>query len=258
MLKPYWNATRAPRYSVIIALPLFVAYEGNTQVAQLIDQLLGAVRSRMPAGPAVHGDQTTYPGVEPLEGPLALGHIVVHHAADLGDAVHHPARLAERRDEEPYAVLDRHVHPARHALEVQPGGLLDQHVHADRFRGEPANQLKSLPQLMSVHEHHRQGLDDPDAAGFGHGGDELRVGAWEHGAADERHGDTRVPGEGGVEPARGHGAGAGPMRQRTVARATTSPAASLITDSKSCSASRLESGMSQRASAVRVPRAFFR
>src|SRR6266550_7010391 len=46
------------------------AHEGNTQVAQLIDQLLGAVRSRMPAGPAVHGDQTTYPGVEPLEGPL--------------------------------------------------------------------------------------------------------------------------------------------------------------------------------------------
>jgi membrane protease YdiL (CAAX protease family) len=27
MLKTYWNATRAPRYSVIIALPLFVAYE---------------------------------------------------------------------------------------------------------------------------------------------------------------------------------------------------------------------------------------
>jgi len=27
MLKAYWNATRAPRYSVIIALPLFVAYE---------------------------------------------------------------------------------------------------------------------------------------------------------------------------------------------------------------------------------------
>ena len=27
MLKNYWDATRAPRYSVIIALPLFVAYE---------------------------------------------------------------------------------------------------------------------------------------------------------------------------------------------------------------------------------------
>jgi membrane protease YdiL (CAAX protease family) len=27
MLKAYWNATRAPRYSVIVALPLFVAYE---------------------------------------------------------------------------------------------------------------------------------------------------------------------------------------------------------------------------------------
>jgi len=27
MLKTYWNTTRAPRYSVIIALPLFVAYE---------------------------------------------------------------------------------------------------------------------------------------------------------------------------------------------------------------------------------------
>jgi hypothetical protein len=27
MLKTYWTATRAPRYSVIIALPLFVAYE---------------------------------------------------------------------------------------------------------------------------------------------------------------------------------------------------------------------------------------
>jgi hypothetical protein len=27
MLKTYWNATRAPRYSVVIALPLFVAYE---------------------------------------------------------------------------------------------------------------------------------------------------------------------------------------------------------------------------------------
>jgi uroporphyrinogen III methyltransferase / synthase len=55
-----------------------------------------------------------------------------------------------------------------------------------------------------------------------------------------------------------HLAGTGPMRQRTVAVATTSPAASAMTDSKSCSASRDVSGKGQRASAVRRPRAFFR
>src|SRR5207244_10221738 len=104
------------------------------------------------------------------------------------------------------------------------------------------------------------GVDDTDAARLGHGGDELRVRAREHGAADQGHGDTRVAGERGVEPPRCHraAAGEGPIRQRTVARATTWPAASEITDSKSCSASRLASGIAQRASAVSVPRAFFR
>src|SRR5207247_2317987 len=82
-------------------------------------------------------------------------------------------------------------------------------VHADRLRGEPADEPESLPQLMSVHVHHRQGLDDTDAARLGHGGDELRVRAREHGAADQRHGDTRVAGERGVELPRGHRAAAG-------------------------------------------------
>jgi hypothetical protein len=48
------------------------------------------------------------------------------------------------------------------------------------------------------------------------------------------------------------------MRQRTVVRATTSPVASVISETKSCSASRLVSGIGQRASAVSVPRAFFK
>src|SRR2546430_7917645 len=108
--------------------------------------------------------------------------------------------------------------------------------------------LESPPRLISGLILHRQGLNDTDAARLGHGGDELRVRAREHGAADQRHGDTRVAGERGAElprPPRGHrpAAGEGPIRQRTVARATTWPAASEITDSKSCSASRLPSGI---------------
>src|SRR5256886_6938331 len=62
--------------------------------------------------------------------------------------------------------------------------------------------LESPPRLISGLILHRQGLDDTDAARLGHGGDELRVRAREHGAADQRHGDTRVAGERRVEPPR--------------------------------------------------------
>jgi uroporphyrin-III C-methyltransferase / precorrin-2 dehydrogenase / sirohydrochlorin ferrochelatase len=68
----------------------------------------------------------------------------------------------------------------------------------------------------------------------------------------------RLAGAERASTASAHLAGTGPMRQRTVAVATTSPAASAMTDSKSCSASRDVSGKGQRASAVRRPRAFFR
>src|SRR6266481_5036302 len=106
------------------------AHQGNAQVAELTHQLFGAFRSRMTAGAAVHRDEAARARVEPLERPLPLGDVVVHHAADLSDAIDHPARLAERRDEEPHARFDCRVHPALHALEVQPGRLLDQNGRA--------------------------------------------------------------------------------------------------------------------------------
>src|SRR2546428_10270147 len=51
-----------------------------------------------------------------LERPLPLGDVVVHHAADLSDAIDHPARLAERRDEEPHALVTR---SEEHTSELQ-------------------------------------------------------------------------------------------------------------------------------------------
>src|SRR5207253_907107 len=81
---------------------------------QRVHQLLGAVRSRMPARTLVHRDQAAHSRIEPFQRPLPLGHVVVHEAANLGNAVDDPPGLAQRRDKEPHALLDRHVHPALH------------------------------------------------------------------------------------------------------------------------------------------------
>src|SRR5207249_2448554 len=96
------------------------AHQRDAQVTQLLDELRGAARTRVTAGAAVHGDEPAHTCLEPLQSPLALGDVVVDEAGDLTHALHDPARLAERRDEEPDALLQRDVHPTLHAIEVQP------------------------------------------------------------------------------------------------------------------------------------------
>jgi hypothetical protein len=100
---------------------------------------------------------------------------VIDEAAKRGHAVHHPARLAERRDEEAHTFFERDVHVALHALEIESRRLLDQHVHADRLGREALDHTETVAQEPAVHVLHRERLHDADAPGMGHGGDELRV-----------------------------------------------------------------------------------
>jgi hypothetical protein len=118
----------------------------------------------MTAGPVVHRDQASDTGVERLERPFPLGHVVIYHAASAAHAVHHPARLPERGDEEPDARVERDVHVALHALEIELRGLLDQHVHTDRPRGQAADELEAVAELLPVHVFQRQRLHDADPA----------------------------------------------------------------------------------------------
>ena len=175
------------------------AHERRAQVAELIDERFRAVRASVPAGAIVHRDESPHAGVEGLQRPLSLGDVVIHDAARRADALHNPFGFAQGGDEEPNSRFDRDVHPALHAIEVEPGRPLDQDVHADGLVGEPADQADPLTEIVPVHVDHREGLDDPDAARMRNGGHELRVGARVHGTADQRHVDPCIPREGGVQ-----------------------------------------------------------
>src|SRR5918999_2333945 len=137
------------------------------------------------AGFGVHGDQSVHAGVEALERPLPLGDVVVHHAAKRRDPLDDPARVAERGDEEADPLLERDVDPALHPLAVDARRLLDERVHADRLRRQAANEPQAGAELVAVDIGERYRLHDADAAGLRDGGDELRVAARVHRAADE-------------------------------------------------------------------------
>ena len=85
-------------------------------------QRLGALRPGVAARPVVDRDQAVHPRFEPLQRPAALGHVVVDPAAGGVRLLHHPARIAQRGDEEADALLQRHVHEALHPLLVDLGG----------------------------------------------------------------------------------------------------------------------------------------
>ena len=91
------------------------------------------------AGPVVDRDQAVDAALEPLLGPLALGDVVIDDAADGVDLVDNPPRIAERRDEEAHALLERDVDPADHSLVVGLRRRLDERVHADRLRRQLAH-----------------------------------------------------------------------------------------------------------------------
>ena len=63
------------------------------------------------------------------------------------------------------------------------------------FDGQRADAAQAGAELVLVHERERDGLHHAEAAGLGHGGDELGIAARVHGAADERHLDAGVAGE---------------------------------------------------------------
>src|ERR1019366_416261 len=222
----------------------------------------------MSARAIVNRDDAVHSAVDGLLRPLPLGDVVIDHAANRVHAFAHPLRIAERRDEEPHTLLERDVDVFHHALEVDLRRRLDERVEADRLRREPPDEPQSLAIFVAVDVRERDRLHDADAARFAHRGDELRIAAWIHRPADERHLDAGLPEEGVLRDdihrvARcGMGAasfaGTGPSFQRTVARAMRSPFWSVISEMKSYSPSTVRSGRFGRLSAVTVPRAFLK
>src|ERR1035437_5071085 len=178
-----------------------------------------------------------------------------------------PFRIAERRDEESDALLERDVDVLHHALEIRLGRRFDERVEADRLRREPPDVPQPLAIVVAVDVRERERLHDADTARLAHRRDELRIAARIHWSADERHLDAGLPEEGGLGVVHGAArcggnaaslAGIGPSFQRTVARATTSPLWSVISEVNSCSPSTARSGSAGLLSAVTVPRAFLK
>src|SRR6266545_453391 len=149
----------------------------------------------------IHRDEPVHAACQPLLGPLPLRHVVVDDAppARGGDAIHDPARIAQRGDEEAHALLERDVDIATHTLEIELRAPLDQHIHADRLVGRTPDQSNSVPQVLPVHVDHRERLHDADAAGRRDGRDELGIGAGVHRAANQRHLDAELPRERRIE-----------------------------------------------------------
>ena len=106
---------------------------------------------------------------------------------------------------------------ALHAVEVGLAAGLDQRVEADRSRCQRPDVAQPRPELVAVHIGERDRLDHAESTGLADGRDQFRVRAGIHRAADQRHGNA------GMACERCFHQRLGPRRQRTVARATTSP-----------------------------------
>ncbi len=171
----------------------------DAQVPDLVQQGGRAPGPGMAAGPVVDRDETVGAGVQPLERPLALRHVVVDDAAHGVHALGHPVGLAQRGDEEADAFLQGDVHPALHPVPVGPGRGLDEGVHAHRPVRHPSDLPEPVLEVPAVDVRQGDGLDDADAAGVRGRGHQLGVAARVHGAADEGHLDAGVPREPGVE-----------------------------------------------------------
>src|SRR6185295_10306375 len=94
---------------------------------------------------------------------------------------------------------DRLVYKALHPLEIDLGGALDDDVHPHRLRGEAADELQPRSEFVAVDVDHGERLDDADAASLGDRRHQLGIAARVHGAADERHLDAELAGDGSVE-----------------------------------------------------------
>src|SRR6185436_4746325 len=89
----------------------------------------------------------------------------------------------------PHAFLERDLDPLLHARAIVRAGLLDQRVEPHRFAlGHALRETKSLAEVVTMHERHGHGLDDPDPTRGGYRAHELRVAARIHRSADERYG----------------------------------------------------------------------
>ena len=108
-------------------------------------------------------DQAVYAAVDGLLRPLSFGDVVVDDAADLGRSVDHPARIAERGDEEPHALLEGDVDPSFDALAVGFRRLLDERVHAKRAGSGLLDEPQPVAKIVAVDVGHRHRLHDADA-----------------------------------------------------------------------------------------------
>ncbi len=108
---------------------------------------------------------------------------------------------------------------------IGAGRLLDQGIHPNRPIGQSSDQAEPFAEIMAVDIGQGDGLNDADPSRGGHCGDQLRVAAGVHRAADERHLDAGLVGERGVEAAtiRRIRAHPGLSRHRTLILATASP-----------------------------------
>ena len=114
--------------------------QNNFEIAVLLDQLLRRLRPRVSAGAIVHRDEAVHAGVGAFPRPLRFGDVVVHEPAYLLDALHHPAGIAERGDEEADAFLERDPDPFLHSLAIVLARLFDQRVETDRLAVRPSFQ----------------------------------------------------------------------------------------------------------------------
>jgi hypothetical protein len=85
---------------------------GQAEVAHLREKRLWRELARVASSNVVHGDQAVDAALDGFLRPFPLGHVVVDHTTHLRGFVDHPARIAERRDEKPHALLERDVDPA--------------------------------------------------------------------------------------------------------------------------------------------------
>jgi len=146
----------------------------------------------MAARPPVYRDEAVDAGVLSLLAPFPLGDVVIDMTAGGMDPVAHPTGIPQRGDEKTDPFLQGDRDPFHHALVISPRRGLDERVHAHRLGGEPPDVPEPFAELVAMDVRERNRLDDPDAAGIGDRGDQLRIAARVHGAADQRHLDSRV------------------------------------------------------------------
>ena len=117
---------------------------------------------------------------------------MIDHTTGSVDAFDYPTGFAQGGDEEADALFQRDIDPFLHAPVVALAGLFDKHVHADGFVCECADKPQAGAKLVAVYVGERDRLHDADAACFGNGGDQFRIGTGVHGPADDRRFDAGV------------------------------------------------------------------